>query len=126
MNRERKIRAKMSIRKGDLVRVMSGRDRDQMAGKSSRVLSVNPVKLTVTVEHAHMIKRHTKANPSKNVKGGIVEKEAAIHISNVMLVCPGCNRPTRVGHAEHMEGNRRVRTRVCRRCGVTIEKKGEK
>jgi len=112
----------MSIRKGDLVRVMSGRDREQMANKTSRVLSVNAVKMTVTVEHAHMIKRHTRANPSKNVKGGIVEKEAAIHISNVMLVCPGCNKPTRVGHAVHMEGTHRVRTRVCKRCGVTIEK----
>ena len=122
MNRERKIRAKMSIRKGDLVRVMSGRDREQMANKTSRVLSVNAVKMTVTVEHAHMIKRHTRANPSKNVKGGIVEKEAAIHVSNVMLVCPGCNKPTRVGHTVHMEGTHRVSTRVCKRCGVTIEK----
>ena len=122
MNRERKVRAKMTIRKGDLVRVMSGRDREQMANKSSRVLSVDPVKMTVTVEHAHIIKRHTRPNPQKNVKGGIVDKEAPIHISNVMLVCPGCDRPTRVGHAEHMEGNRMVRTRICRRCGVTIER----
>lgn len=122
MNRERKVRAKMTIRRGDMVRVMSGRDREQMANKSSRVLSVDPVKMTVTVEHAHIIKRHTRPNPQKNVKGGIVDKEAPIHVSNVMLVCPGCSRPTRVGHAEHMEGNRKVRTRICRRCGVTIEK----
>ncbi len=122
MNRERKVRARMTIRKGDLVRVMSGRDREQMANKSARVLSVDAVKMTVTVEHAHIIKRHTRPNPQKNVKGGIVDKEAPIHVSNVMLVCPGCARPTRVGHAEHMEGNRKVRTRICRRCGVTIER----
>ena len=122
MNRERKIRAKMTIRKGDLVRVMAGRDREQMSTRSSRVLSVDPVKMTVTVEHAHIIKRHTRPNPQKNVKGGIVDREAPIHVSNVMLVCPGCNRPTRVGHKEHMEGNHKVRTRVCRRCGVTIER----
>jgi large subunit ribosomal protein L24 len=122
MIRERKLRAKMTIRKGDIVRVMSGRDREQMAHKASRVLSVDPVRMTVTVEHAHIIKRHTRPNPQKNVKGGIVDKEAPIHVSNVMLVCPGCDRPTRVGHAEHMEGNRKVRTRICRRCGVTIER----
>ena len=122
MNRERKVRAKMTIRKGDMVRVMSGRDREQMANKASRVLSVDPVKMTVVVEHAHIIKRHTRPNPQKNVKGGIVDKEAPIHVSNVMLVCPGCNRPTRIGHAEHMEGDRKVRTRICRRCGVTVEK----
>ena len=59
------------IRKGDQVRVMSGRDK----GKTGRVLGVDPRKRTVTVEHANIIKRHTRANPSKNVKGGIVEKE---------------------------------------------------
>jgi large subunit ribosomal protein L24 len=67
------------LKKGDQVRVMTGRDR----GKTGRVLAVNPSKRTITVEHAGIIKRHTRPNPSKNVKGGIVEKEGPMAISNV-------------------------------------------
>jgi len=104
-----------SIRKGDQVRVMSGRDK----GKVGRVLSVNPAKRTVTVEHANIIKRHTRANPSKNVKGGILEKEGPINVSNVLLVCPGCNKHARVGHKLMPDG---TKLRVCRRCGTTLEK----
>jgi large subunit ribosomal protein L24 len=104
-----------SIRKGDQVRVMTGRDK----GKMGRVLAVNPYKRTVMVEHANMIKRHTRANPSKNVKGGIVEKEGPIQISNVLLVCQSCNKHTRIGHKLLPDGSR---TRVCRRCGTTLEK----
>ena len=104
-----------SIRKGDQVRVMSGRDK----GKVGRVLSVNQVKRTVTVEHANIIKRHTRANPSKNVKGGILEKEGPIQVSNVLLVCPGCNKHARVGHKLMPDG---TKLRVCRRCGTTMEK----
>ncbi len=115
-------RLTMGIRKGDMVRVISGRDREQFAAKSARVLSVNPVKGTVIVEHAHMIKRHTRPNPQKNIKGGIVEREGSISVSNVMLVCPACNRATRVGHSVHVEGNKQVRQRTCRRCNATIDK----
>src|SRR5947209_1373516 len=79
MRREEKVRHVVSIRKGDQVRVMAGRD----SGKTGRVLSVDPFKNTVTVEHAGIIKRHTRPNPSKNIKGGIIEREGAIHISNV-------------------------------------------
>jgi large subunit ribosomal protein L24 len=104
-----------SIRKGDQVFVLTGRDK----GKSGRVLAVNPDKRTVTVEHANIIKRHTRANPSKNVKGGILEKEGPIQISNVLLVCPGCNKHTRVGHKAMPDG---TKARVCRRCGATIER----
>jgi large subunit ribosomal protein L24 len=104
-----------SIRRGDQVRVMTGRDK----GKVGRVLSVNPAKRTVTVEHANIIKRHTRANPSKNVKGGILEKEGPIQVSNVMLLCPGCNKHTRAGHKLMPDG---TKMRVCRRCGTTLEK----
>jgi large subunit ribosomal protein L24 len=104
-----------SIRRGDHVRVMSGRDR----GKTGRVLGVNPRRRTVTVEHANIIKRHTRANPSKNVKGGIVEKEGPIQISNVMLVCASCNKHARVGHKSMPDG---TKVRICRRCGTTLEK----
>ena len=103
------------IRRGDQVRVMTGRD----SGKTGRVLAVNPGKRTVIVEHANIIKRHTRANPSKNVKGGIVEKEGPIQISNVLLVCPSCNKHTRVGHKTLPDG---TKVRVCRRCGTTLEK----
>jgi large subunit ribosomal protein L24 len=104
-----------NIRKGDQVYVLTGRDR----GKSGRVLAVNPGKRTVTVEHANIIKRHTRANPSKNVKGGILEKEGPIQISNVLLVCTACNKHTRVGHKEMPDG---TKARVCRRCNATIER----
>jgi large subunit ribosomal protein L24 len=104
-----------SIRKGDHVRVMAGRDK----GKTGRVLGVDPQKRRVTVEHANMIKRHTKPNPSKNIKGGIVEKEGSMNISNVLVVCPSCNKHTRLGHQTLPDG---TKARVCRRCGATLEK----
>src|SRR6201981_4273513 len=91
---ERAKRYTISIRKGDNVRVLSGRD----AGKSGRVLSINPRKNTVIVEHANIIKRHTRPNPAKNIKGGIVEKEAPIRVSNVMIVCSSCGKHARMGH----------------------------
>jgi len=104
----------MSIRHGDNVKVMAGRDK----GKTGRVLSVNPWKNTVTVEHANIIKRHTRPNPQKNIKGGIVDKEGPIHASNVMLICPGCGKHTRAGHTTLPDG---TKTRICRRCKTTFE-----
>src|ERR1700674_1664597 len=104
-----------SIRKGDQVRVMTGRNK----GKTGRVLAVNPRSRTVTVEHANIIKRHTRANPSKNVKGGILEREGPIQISNVLLVCVSCNKHTRVGHKTLPDGSK---VRVCRRCDATLDK----
>jgi large subunit ribosomal protein L24 len=103
----------VSLRKGDQVKVMTGRDR----GKTGRVLSVDALKRKVTVEHANMIKRHTRPNPSKNIKGGIVEREGPIAISNVMLVCSGCNKASRIGRKELTDGSS---VRVCRRCGATF------
>jgi large subunit ribosomal protein L24 len=115
MTREKNpVRHAISIRHGDNVKVMSGRDK----GKTGRVLSVNPWKNTVTVEHANIIKRHTRPNPQKNVKGGIVDKEAPLQVSNVMLICPGCGKHTRVGHSTLPDGSR---TRICRRCKATFE-----
>ena len=104
-----------SLRKGDQVFVITGRDK----GKSGRVLAVNRSKRTVTVEHANMIKRHTRANPAKNIKGGILEKEGPLQISNVLLICPACNKHTRVGHKVAPDG---TKARICRRCGATIER----
>jgi large subunit ribosomal protein L24 len=105
----------IAIRKGDNVRVMSGRD----AGRNGRVLSVNPRKNTVVVEHANIIKRHTRPNPAKNIKGGIVEKEGPIHVSNVMIVCSGCGKHARIGRNVLPDGSK---VRVCKRCGTTLDK----
>lgn len=113
MRKEQTI-APLGIRHGDTVKVMSGRSK----GKTGKVLSVDPAKGTVTVERANIIKRHTRANPSKNVRGGILDKEGPIHVSSVMLVCPGCGKHTRVGHTRLPDG---TKVRVCRRCNQTFE-----
>ncbi len=104
-----------SIRKNDNVLVLTGRDR----GKRGRVLRVLPNKTRVIVEGVNFIKRHTKANPQRNIKGGIVQREAAVHASNVQLVCPECGAPTRVGHKRLDDGNR---VRVCRKCNGVVDK----
>ena len=112
---ERAVRHAIAIRKGDQVRVMTGRD----AGKSGRVLSIDAKKNRVVVEHVSIVKRHTRPNPSKNIKGGIVEKEAGINSSNVMIVCGSCGKHTRIGHNVLADGSR---TRVCKRCGSVLDK----
>jgi len=114
MSEKAETKMRLGVRRGDTVQVMAGRSK----GRSGKVLFVDPWKGTVTVEHANMIKRHTRANPSKNVRGGILEKEAPINISNVMLVCPSCGKHTRIGYARLPDG---TRTRTCRRCNATIE-----
>jgi len=105
----------MSIRKNDQVMVRAGKDR----GKKGRVLSVLPEKNRVVVEGVNMIKRHTRPNPQKNIKGGIVEREAAIHASNVMIVDPDTNEPTRVGKKVLSDGSR---VRIGRKSGAVIDK----
>lgn len=114
MRETKQTKIHLDVRHGDNVLVMAGRSK----GRTGKVLSVNPAKRTVTVEHVNMIKRHTRPNPSKNVKGGILEKEGPIHVSNVMLVCPGCGKHTRVGHATLPDG---TKARTCRRCNTTFE-----
>jgi large subunit ribosomal protein L24 len=106
--------APLGIRHGDMVKVMAGRSK----GKTGKVLSVNREKNRVTVEHANIMKKHTRPNPQKNVRGGIIDKEAPIHISSVMLICPGCGKHTRVGHTNLPDG---TKVRVCKRCNTTFE-----
>ena len=103
------------VRKNDNVLVISGRDR----GKRGRVLRVMPAKTRVIVEGVNFIKKHTKANPQRNIKGGIVEREASLHASNVQIVCPECGRPTRIGN-RRLDDGRRVR--VCRKCDGVVDK----
>ena len=103
------------IRKNDEVYILNGKDR----GKSGRVLIVNPKKDRIVVEGVQMIKRHTRPNPQKNIKGGIVEREAPLSASNVQLVCPECSNPTRVGR-KLLDDGRRVR--YCRKCKGVVDK----
>jgi len=94
----------MKIKKGDNVEVKSGKD----AGKRGRVLVVDRDHDRVVVEGVNMIKRHTRPNPQKKIQGGIVEREAAIHASNVMVVSPDSGRATRVGY-KILDDGRKVR-----------------
>jgi large subunit ribosomal protein L24 len=111
---------KMKIKKGDLVQILSGKDR----GKQGRVLEARPSEGRVIVENLNMIKRHTKPRPiaspgrigqSQIQPGGVIDKAAPVPVSKVMVVCPNCTRPTRVGIVvKEVKGARRG-VRVCRR-----------
>ena len=104
-----------AIRKNDNVVVITGRDR----GKRGRVLRVVPDKGRLIVEGVNFVKKHTRANPQKNVKGGIVEREASLNASNVQLVCPECAKPTRIGR-RRLDDGRRVR--FCVKCEGVVDK----
>ncbi len=103
----------LDIKKNDQVRVIAGRDK----GKVGRVLEVEPRRNRLYVEHVNMIKRHTRPNPAKQIRGGILEKEGPIHISNVALVCADCG-PTRIQRREKAEGKK---VRVCAKCGKALD-----
>jgi large subunit ribosomal protein L24 len=107
--------SRVQIRKNDQVKVISGRDLD----KVGRVLRIMREKNRVVVEGVSLLKRHTRANPSKNIKGGIVERESPIHISNVMILCGSCNQATRIGHSILSDGKK---IRICRKCGNSLDK----
>ncbi len=104
----------LHIRKNDQVHVIAGRDK----GKSGRVLEVEPEKQRLLVEHVNMVKRHVRPNPAKQIRGGILEKEGPIHVSNVALVCSDCG-PTRIQYRE-MAGGKKVR--VCAKCEKALDK----
>ena len=101
---------KRKIRKNDQVLVLSGKNR----GARGRVLRVLAAAGKAVVEHVNRIKRHTRPNPNKGIQGGILEREGPIQISNLMLVCSKCNRPTRVGYSFLADGSK---ARVCKKCG---------
>ena len=108
-------RLQTPIRKNDNVVVVAGKDR----GKRGRVLQVVPDKNRVVVEGVHFIKKHTRPNPQANIKGGIVEREASLHASNVQIVCPECGAPTRIGRQLLGDGRK---VRVCRKCDGAVDK----
>jgi len=120
MRRTAKAAMRIDLKKEDTVRVIAGRDR----GKTGRVLGVDREAGRVLVEHVMMVKRHTRPNPSRQIKGGIAERESPIAASNVMIVCPGCNKAVRIAHhVDVVSGGKSRRTRVCRKCGQTLDRK---
>jgi large subunit ribosomal protein L24 len=109
---------KIKIRKDDTVKVIAGRDK----GKTGRVLDVDRLSGKVTVEGVSVVKRHTRPNPARQIKGGIAEKPMPIHVSNVMVVTAG-GIPTRIGYkVESLPGGGVKRVRVARKNGETLDK----
>ena len=106
---------KLHIRKNDQVEVLSGRDR----GKRGKVLRVIPTRRRAIVERVNMIKKHTRPNPQQNIKGGVVERESSLDLSNLMVVCPECDKRTRV-RSKTLSDGRKVRT--CAACEGVIDK----
>ena len=116
----------MRVKKGDLVQILAGKDR----GKQGRVLEARPSERRLLVENLNVVKRHTKPRPIRDssrmggtqiAPGGIVEKAAPVDVSNVMLVCPVCKQPTRVGvRLKEIKGEA-IRVRVCKRAGCEQE-----
>jgi len=106
----------MKIKKGDEVIVLGGKDRYDRG----KVQEVQPGNGTVTVLGVNTAKRHTKANPNKNVKGGIVEQLVPLSVGKVMLVCPHCNKPSRIGY--RIEND--VKERFCKNCGQGLVTEG--
>jgi len=103
------------IKKNDIVTVIAGNDK----GKSGKVLKVFPAKNKVIVEKVNFVKRHSR--PTQKVpQGGIIEKEAPIHISNVMLICNKCGKPTKVKIGVLQD---KKKVRVCKKCGEMIDEK---
>ena len=102
--------AKMNVKKGDKVVVLSGKDK----GKDSVIVRALPAEGKVVVEGVAVVKKAVRPN-AQNQQGGFIQKEAAIDASNVMLVCPKCGKPTRVGHDVNDKGDK---VRVCKKCGA--------
>jgi large subunit ribosomal protein L24 len=117
----------MKVRKGDVVHVLRGKD----AGKEGRVVEALPKQGRVVVENINVVKRHRRPRPIQNrsgiggaamTPGGIIDLPAPLPVSNVMVVCPTCGKPTRVGTVEKTFKDKKVRVRVCKRCGEEIDR----
>jgi len=117
---------KMKVKKGDLVQILTGKDR----GKRGRVIEARPSERRVLVENLNVSKRHTRPKPIRDssrmggaqiVPGGILDQPAPVPVSNVMVVCPVCGNPTRVGVVEKEAKGGTVRVRVCKREGCRQE-----
>jgi large subunit ribosomal protein L24 len=104
----------MHVKVKDTVLVVTGKDK----GKRGQVLSVDHEKQRALVERVNVVKKHSRANPRKGVQGGILEQEAPVHVSNLMLVCPQCSKPTRA--KGELQGKKQVR--ACRECDARIDR----
>ena len=103
---------KLHVKNGDTVQILSGKDK----GKQGKIISAQPNSGKVVVEGINKVKRHSK--PSMKVpQGGIISKEMPLHVCKVQLVCPACNKPTRIAHKIQAGKN----ARVCKKCGETID-----
>ena len=108
--------SKVHVKTGDQVVVINGKDR----GARGKVLAVSPSEDKVIVEGINVVKKHVK--PRKmGEPGGIIEAEAALYASKVQLVCPECGKPTRVGHTFEEKGDKKIKLRVCKKCGKSFE-----
>lgn len=109
---------KMRIKTGDTVQVIAGKDRSTPARvRRGKVIDVDPVRNRVTVDGINIVKKAVRQTQQMR-QGGIVETPAPLHASNVMLVCPACDKPTRVGKRVREDG---VKVRVCKKCGADID-----
>jgi large subunit ribosomal protein L24 len=115
---EPKVKLKIRIRKDDMVKVIAGKDK----GKTGRVLDVDRVTGRVLVEGVGMVKRHTRPNPQKQIKGGIAEREASIAVSNVMILTSG-GVATRIGYRIEGTGATKRHVRVAKKGGEILDKK---
>ena len=106
---------RVDIKRNDTVKIITGRDK----GKQGRVLRVSPDDKRILVEHVGVVKKHVRPNPQRNIKGGILEREASVDASNLMVVCSECGKPARVGHKK-LDDGKKVRT--CRRCNGILDK----
>jgi large subunit ribosomal protein L24 len=109
-----RIAAKVKVKKNDRVKVTAGKNR----GAEGRVLRVLPSSGKAIVEGVNFVKRHTRANPQRQVKGGILEKEAPIRIDNLQVICPDCGKPSRMGRKRLEDG---TGVRYCKACGGTLK-----
>lgn len=109
------MKNKMLFKKNDVVIVMKGRDK----GKTGKILKVFPEKKSAVVEKINFIKEFIRRDQSRNIQGGIMEKEAPVHISNLMLYCSECGQGVRVKKRKLEDGSK---IRVCGKCGNSLER----
>ncbi len=107
------VQRALPVRRNDLVMVIAGKD----SGKRGKILKVIPKTSAVVVERINIVKRHTRPGRASQ-QGGIVEKEAPLHISKVMIICSRCDRPVRTGHSFLADGRK---VRVCKQCGEAVD-----
>ena len=106
-------RKSLHVKTGDRVIVTAGKDK----GKTGNIIKSIPSEKQVVVEGVNMITKATKANPAYGIQGGLIKKEAPLDSSNVMIICPSCEKPTRIAH-KVVEGKK---SRVCKKCGEQLD-----